>query len=238
MKNFFLSLKTTVWTLLILICLFFLGSYMMPVYREVFSPMNDGLLFQWIEAVAAFNLWQSWWFFAALAGLVLLTINTLVCSIQAIRAKWSRSDFLLRVSPQVIHTGFLFILLAHLMSAGWGYKVSGTLPEGATARLPEGRAVSLQKIDVRTDSRGFMTDWAAAVSLYEHGEVVRTGVLGPNRPLLYHGTAIYLKSVDVDPVPSAFLLVARDPGAIWALAGGVLFSLGSVVLLLLKWKQA
>src|SRR5512135_1216742 len=97
MRNFFLSLKTAVWTLFVMVCLFFIGSYMMPMHREVYGPMNNDLLFQWVKDVAADNVWQTWWFFAALAGLALLTLNTIFCSIQAVRGKWSRSDFLLRI---------------------------------------------------------------------------------------------------------------------------------------------
>jgi len=116
MKNFFLSLKTTVWTLLGLVVLFFIGSYLMPVHRNIFQPMNDLLLFQWVAGVAAENPFQTWWFFLSLAALVLLAINTIVCSIQAIKIRWSRADFLRRISPQVVHAGFLFILFAHLLA--------------------------------------------------------------------------------------------------------------------------
>src|SRR5512147_757526 len=146
MKNFFLSLKTTVGTLFVLVFLFFAGSYMMPVHREVFASMNEDILFRWVRHVAADGLRYTWWLFAAVAGLVLLTINTFVCSIQAIRGKWAADDFLIRVSPQVIHAGFLFILLAHLLGAGWGYKVSGMLPQGASARLPSGETLLLRSV--------------------------------------------------------------------------------------------
>jgi hypothetical protein len=33
-------------------------------------------------------------------------------------------------------------------------------------------------------------------------------------------------------------MVNKDPGALWALAGGMLFIIGSSVLLALKWKRA
>ncbi len=238
MKNFFLSLKTSVWTLFGLVIIFFIGSYMMPVHRDVFSSMNDALLFEWVKSVAFLNLWQTWWFFAALAGLILLTINTLFCSFQAIRGKWSRSDLLLRISPQIIHIGFLFILLAHLLGAGWGYKLSGIMPEGGFARLPEDRALSLQKITVETDPAGYMRKWSANVSLYENNEVVIRGTLGPNKPLFYKGVGIYLKSLDFERGPAALLMINKDPGAIWALIGSILFMLGSISLLFLKWKKA
>jgi len=237
MKTFFLSLKTTVWTLFALVCLFFIGSYMMPAHREVFAGMNDDILFRWVKHTASGELWSTWWFFAAMAGLVLLTINTIACSLQAIKGRWSRNDFLLRIAPQVIHIGFLFILLAHLLGAGWGYKLSGIMPEGAYAPLPEDKVLQLHQVRVLTDSHGSMTDWSAEVSLYENNQLVKSGMLGPNVPLFYKGTGIYLKSLNFDRGPAAVLLVAKDPGAVWALAGGVLFMLGSITLLALKWKK-
>jgi len=238
MKNFFLSLKTTVWTLFGLVCLFFIGSYLMPMHPEIFSHMNDSLLFHWAEDIAAKNVWQAWWFFAALVGLVLLTINTIVCSLQTVKMKLSHSDFLLRISPQVAHIGFLFILMGHLLGAGWSYKLSGVMSEGSFVHLPENRALYLQRILVQTDTAGFMQDWAAEASLYENNNLVKNGTLGPNKPLFYKGTGIYLKSFSFETGPVALLLVAKDPGAVWALAGGILFTLGSITLLVLKWKQA
>lgn len=238
MINFFLSLKTAVWTLFALVYLFFIGSYMMPAYREIFAPMNEDILFRWIQGIASVKLGYTWWFFAALAALVLLTINTLACSIQAVMGRWSRADFLLRISPQIVHIGFLMILLAHLLGAGWGYRLSGMMPEGAYAPLPEDRALSLRELRVQADASGYLTDWTAEVDLFENNVRVMTGTLGPNKPLFYNGVGIYLKSLNYERGPAALLMISRDPGAIWALAGGVLFMLGSVMLLMLKWKKA
>lgn len=238
MKNLFLSLKTTVWTLSALICLFFVGSYMMPMHREIFAPMNDGILFNWVRRTAPDSLWYTWWFFAAVAALALLTVNTIVCSVQAVKGQWTRFDFLLRTSPQVIHIGFLLILTAHLLSALWGYKLSGAMPEGAYAPLPEDRALRLEHIYVQADAQGVMQDWTAAASLYENNQVVKSGTLGPNTPLFYDGVGIYLKSLNFDGGPAASLLIVRDPGAMWALMGGILFMLGSLTLLVLKWRKA
>jgi cytochrome c biogenesis protein ResB len=237
MKNFFLSLKTSVWTLFFLVCLFFIGSYMMPMHPEVFGTMNADTLLRWVEHTAMRSPAYAWWFFAAVAGLVLLTVNTIICSLQAIRGKWARADVLLWISPQVIHIGFLFILLAHLLGAGWGYKLSGMMPQGAVARLPEDRALLLRGVRVQTDEHGYPTDWSADVSLYEHNQLVKSGTLGPNAPLFYGGAGIYLKDLNFDRGQAAILLIAKDPGAVWALGGGFLFMLGSVALLVLKWKK-
>ncbi|MGC1455039.1 MAG: cytochrome c biogenesis protein ResB [Nitrospirota bacterium] len=238
MIAFFSSLKTTVWSLLVLICLFFIGAYMMPAHREVFAPMNDDILLHWVAGVAAGNLWYTWWFFAALAALMLLTMNTLVCSVQAVRGRWSRTDFLLRISPQIVHLGFLFILLAHVLGAGWGYKLSGMLPEGMYAQLPGDKALYLKDIRVETNTRGHMTDWAAEAYLFENNVRVMSGTLGPNKPLFHNGVGIYIKSLNLEQGPAAYLVIARDPGAIWALVGGMLFIIGLLMLLVLKWKKA
>jgi len=238
MKNFFFSLKTAVWTLFVLVYLFFIGSLMMPAYREIFAPMNDDILFHWMRDIASARLVYTWWFFAALAALVLLTINTLMCSMQAVMGRWSRADFLLRISPQIVHIGFLMILLAHLLGAGWGYRLSGMMPEGAYAPLPEERALRLVKIQVQKDAEGYVTDWSAEIDLFENNVRVMTGTLGPNQPFFHNGEGIYLKNLNFERGPAAFLVIAKDPGAIWALAGGVLFMFGSILLLVLKWKKA
>jgi cytochrome c biogenesis protein ResB len=237
MNNFFLSLRTTIWTLTVLICLFFFGSYMMPAHREIFAPMNDGILFSWIKHIVPESLRYTWWFLAAVAAIVLLTINTIVCSMQAIKGQWSRADFFLRISPQVIHVGFLLILIAHLLSAFWGYRLSGVMPEGAYAPLPEDKALRLEHVSIQTDVQGAMQDWTAEVSLYENNKVVKSGRLGPNSPLFYGGVGVYLKSLNFNRGPAAILLIAKDPGAAWALMGGILFMLGSVSLLVLKWRK-
>jgi len=76
------------------------------------------------------------------------------------------------------------------------------------------------------------------IDVYENDQRVASGVLGPNAPLFYKGMGVYLKSFDLRDRPVAFLLVNRDPGAVWALAGSVLFMIGTVIILALKWKKA
>jgi cytochrome c biogenesis protein ResB len=238
MMKFFLSLKTAVWLLLILIMVFFVGSSMMPAHRAVFGPMNELLLFDWMQHVALQHPWQTWWFFASLSLLVLLTINTIACSLQAVKGRWTRSAFLLRISPQIIHIAFLFILLAHLLGAGMGYRLSGMVPQGAFVRLPEGRTLHLEGLQVIPDRSGFPTDWRADIEIYESDTMVAAGTLGPNSPLFHRGVGIYLKSFDFDQGPVALLMVNKDPGALWALVGAILFAIGSAILLAFKWRKA
>jgi hypothetical protein len=55
---------------------------------------------------------------------------------------------------------------------------------------------------------------------------------------LYRGVGIYLKSLNYERGSAAIIHVAKDPGAIWALAGSILFMLGTITLLIVKWKRA
>lgn len=238
MRSFFLSLKTTTWTLLALILLFLVGAYMMPRYRDVFGPMNSLLLLQWAAEIGSRHPVLTWWFFGSIIALVTLTINTIVCSVQAVKGRWSRAEFLLRVSPQVIHIGFLLILFAHLIGAVQGYRISGVLPKGAIAGLPEGRALYLREIYTRVDNAGYLMDLSAEVYLFEDNNKVKVGVIGPNRPLFYRGAGVYLNGLGFKEGDSAIIMVTKDPGSTWALAGAIVFMIGSILLLAVKRQKA
>ena len=53
----------------------------------------------------------------------------------------------------------------------------------------------------------------------------------PNSPLFHRGYGIYLKEVEMDPAPAALFEVHREPGALPALLGALIFTAGNVMLL-------
>jgi cytochrome c biogenesis protein ResB len=61
--------------------------------------------------------------------------------------------------------------------------------------------------------------------------------LRPNSPSFIEGMGLYIKTVRFEPFPVALIQVSRDPGAPWALAGGGLFLIGMISLLLLKIRR-
>ena len=111
------------------------------------------------------------------------------------------------------------------------------LPEQVYAQIPGNRTLYIEKIHAKTDTAGYLEDWSANVAIYEKSERVKQGVLGPNKPLFHRGAGIYLKSISLRTRPVAFLMVNKDPGAFWALIGGILFTAGCAILLVLKWKK-
>lgn len=58
----------------------------------------------------------------------------------------------------------------------------------------------------------------------------------PNSPSLKEGFNINVKDIQAFPERAVLLQVSREPGALWALIGGILFMTGIVALIILKAK--
>jgi cytochrome c biogenesis protein ResB len=227
---FFFSLRTAIWLLITLLLLLLFGSILMPL-KEEFQSMTMLPLFQWMTANP---VRITWWLWAAVLVLSLLTANTLLCSIESVLKKRGARNWLLVISPQVIHIGFLFILLAHLLSSYGSFKGMAYAGEGTVLRLPNGLNVLFREIKADVDPAGFVEDWSAKISYYRGNREVATSVIRPNEPSFEEGLGIYVKTVRMEPFRAALIEVSREPGAPWALAGGILFIAGMATLLILK----
>lgn len=225
-----LSLKTTAWLLLALLCLLFYGSLVMPAHQE-YQSMQAAPLFDWIGENRP---GITWWLWGAVVFLSLLTANTIFCSIESLFRKREARNWLIIISPQVIHMGFLFILLAHLMSSYGSFKGHAYAYKGAVLPLPSGSQVFFRDVQANVDASGYVTDWSAQIQYYRDGRIFRNDLVAPNSPSFENGVGIYIQTVRVAPFPVALIEISREPGAPWALAGGVLFLAGSAALLFLK----
>ena len=231
--DFFLSLRTAIWLLLALLCILFYGSLLMPV-REEFQTLHAVPLFQWMTENP---LGVVWWLWAAMGVLSLLTANTLLCSIESVLNKRGAKNLLLVLSPQVIHIGFLFVLLAHLLSSYGSSRDTGFVAKGSAVTLADGTSVRFEEIKAEADPSGYISDWSAEISYLREGARFRSDVIKPNSPSFHGGFGIYIKTVRLQPFPAALIEVSRDPGALWALIGGILFLAGMSTLLALKIRR-
>jgi len=182
------------------------------------AGLNDMPLLLWLR-LAPFAF--SWWLWLAVALLVLLCLNALLCSIEALRRK-GRS-----LAPQLMHAGFLLIALAHLFSAYGGYKEQLQLGEGGIIGFPGGERVRVERITAEVGPRGMMSAYGAELRVGS-GELSR---VRPNEPLFHKGYGIYVKDVALNPAPVALLEIHREPGALAALLGALLFTVGNLMLL-------
>lgn len=231
--DFFLSLRTAIWMLFALLCILFYGSLLMPV-KEEFQTLHAVPLFQWMTENP---LGVVWWLWAAIGVLSLLTANTLFCSIESVLKKRGAKNLLLVLSPQVIHIGFLFVLLAHLLSSYGSSRDTGFVTKGSAVTLADGTTVRFEEITAEADLSGYISDWSAEISYLREGARFRSDVIKPNSPSFQGGFGIYIKTVRFQPFPVALIEVGRDPGALWALIGGILFLAGMSTLLALKIRR-
>jgi len=194
------------------------------------ASLNEIPLFAWLGAAPVS---ASWWLWGTLGLLALLVLNTLLCSVEAIRKRYGKSGFIPLLAPQLMHGGFLLIVLAHLLSAKGGAKQAMQLFEGSDLRFPGGGSVVVEAIEVETGPQGMPLDYRARVRVVENGMTAPVTVR-PNEPLFHGGLGIYLKHAEPLPVPTAIVEIHREPGAGWALAGAVLFTAGNVMLLVVR----
>lgn len=229
--DFFASLRTAVWLLLGVILFLLYGAFVMPG-GKAYGTLNFVPLFDWLRSN---SLADTWWLTATIIVLSLLTANTLICSAESVFKKIDRSRWILSISPQVVHVGFLFILVAHLAGAQGSMKGTATAHEGSQFGLPNGDSMLVKSISVSLSAQGYVMDYRADVEYQSSGHV-KSDYMAPNRPSFYKGYGLYLKQVQAFPVKSAELEISREPGAPWALAGGILFMVGTITLIVFRIK--
>ena len=187
------------------------------------STINDVPLLFWLREVP---LAESWWLWVSLLLLALLALNTVLCSIDSLSAKWQRGSFLSRIAPQAMHLGFLLIMVAHLQSAVGSFKQTVQVEQGSGITFPDGSRVTFTDFTATYSPMGMPTAFSATFS-YPGGNAT----ISPNHPFFYQGHGIYLKDVAPPPTKAALVEVHKEPGAGMALAGGLIFTVANIILL-------
>lgn len=229
--NVALSLRTASWLVAAQVALFLAGAFQMPA-QKAYSSMNSMPLLEWMQKAP---LQASWWLWASVVVMALLALNTLCCSVDSIIRKQKGRHWLLVASPQLIHLGFLLMLLAHLLSASGGFKVRVMASQGQSFNLSEGQGMKVTKVIMKLSPGGMPIDYYADARFYDpEGQLLKEHRIAPNKPAFFSGMGFYVKEVRGK---TALLEVTRDPGTLPALAGGALFSLGTLALVGLKIRR-
>jgi len=232
--EFLLSLRTGLWLLALITLLFAAGAVIMPLTEE-FQSIHSGSMLQWLNAQ---SIGVTWWLWAIMGLLALLSINTLFCSVESIIKKRKVTQWLLLISPQIIHIGFLFMLIAHLLSAAGGSQAFATMAEGSLIKVSEDKMVRIKDIRVDLDPSGYINDWEVNIEYIANGAVIDRSGIRPNSPSVRSDMNINVKKiVQVYPHKAVLIQVSREPGAFWALAGGILFTIGIVILIGFKMRM-
>lgn len=231
MSDFFLSLRTALWLLGVMLILMLAGAVVMPGSPE-FQALHGTPLFSWLSTQSPY---VTWWMWGLIGLLAVLAANTLVCSVESVLKKRKVTQWLLLISPQIIHLGFLFVLLAHLMSARGASQSQAAGWEGSVVALP-GSALTLtvRNINISLDYYGSVRDWEVDVEYFTGGGSLYQDRIMPNSPSVREGYNITVKNLRAEPPQAVLLQINREPGAVWALTGGVLFMTGIITLVVLK----
>jgi hypothetical protein len=229
----FLSIRTSIWLFLVLLFILFYGAVIMPL-KEEFLMLHTTPLFQWLLENP---LAVTWWIWGAIVVVSLLTINTLLCSVESLIKRRGARQWLLFIAPQIIHIGFLFILLAHLLSSLGSFKGTAFVSRGTMLQLPNGQDVVFDNISIDRDDSGYISNWSAHIRYFRNGNHLTSDVILPNDPSFQEGLGIYIKTVQLRPFPTALIEVSREPGAIWALVGSICFLGGMIILFLMKIRR-
>lgn len=231
MKGLLVSLNTGIILLTILIALLTAGAFVMPS-DEAFGLLYFMPLFSWLREAP---LRLSWWLWCAVCLVALLSLNTLFCSTDSLIRKYRKTDSILLIAPQIMHLGFILIITGHLISSCGGYREVIQVREGSWLQLQDGSMVEIKEIFISHDSAGYITD--TGLMIVHHSEDGQTAFkVIPNRPFLYRGTGLYIKIAYPYPLKQAIVEISREPGAIPALTGAVLFFGGNVLLLIFRAK--
>ena len=217
--------------LLALVCLVMAaGSF--GLTGEYAAAINAMPLLVWLHEVP---VGVSWWLWLTLVFLALLVLNTLLCSSETLWSRRGRGGWLVLLAPQLIHAGFLLIVLAHLLSATGSSLQQMVVQEGSLATLPDGVQFGVAGISVTASPSGMPTGFSSEL-VTDLQNPARRVVIAPNRPWFSGGYGVYIKQAEEYPLRRALLEVHREPGAAMALAGALLFSVGNIVLLAVRSK--
>ncbi len=230
--NLLISLEAGL-VLLALVCIAMTaGSFMLS--GDVAAALNAMPLLTWLRE---FSLATTWWLWLTIVLLALLVLNTLCCSADTLFQRFSRGAVLSWLPPQLIHAGFLLIILAHLLSSLWGFKGSIDIPEGSAFQLPDGATVQVAQVGAIFSPMGGNMPLGYRALLVTRETAGQGGAtITPNHPLFSNGYGVYIKHAEPGQPPVALLEVHREPGAAMALAGAVLFSIGNLLLLYTRSK--
>lgn len=228
--RFLISIELCV-ALLALVCIAMAaGSF--GLSGEYAAAINAMPLLAWLREVPAR---VSWWLWLTLVFLVLLVINTLLCSSDTLWGRWGRGGWFVLLAPQLIHAGFLLIVLAHLLSAVGSSVMQLSVQEGNLVSLPDGRQFGVAGISVSMAPNGMPTGFSSELVTDLRNPAGRV-VISPNHPWFSAGYGVYIKQAEEYPFRRALFELHREPGAGMALAGALLFTVGNVVLLVVRSK--
>ncbi len=251
--NFLGSTGLSLWLNYALFADILIGSIIMRHHPTLFYTLKDMTLQQWMTLYGASAFHVTWWLFGALILLALFALTTAVCSVDKLIATIGTlcgSELwrgLLKLSPSIIHLGFLLLLLGQLISHTLGINMHGNiLAAGGTIGVP-GSEIRITLKELKVDffgkgtrfpgMSGSVRDCTGVLSIID-AQGHHDRVISINRPVWYKGWSFFIedfypKSNKVKRPPFINMVIRRDIGVRFMVAGAIVFGMGLVMYLFL-----
>ena len=166
------------------------GSLVMHFNPAIFSGLDTTTLSEWTQRAGRDNLVLSWWFYATGILVIMLALNTACCFIDwflSIKSRWRKCG------EYLIHFGFVLVIVAYFWSSFYGGRSEGNrVAEGEMIPLQvmPGHYLRLEKFEPVFNEQNRPIDMLNTVSLLAGDQVVASGIVKTNTPLLYDGLVI------------------------------------------------
>jgi hypothetical protein len=201
---------------------------------EYAAAINSMPLMAWLRETP-FSI--SWWLWVTLVLLALLALNTVLCSSETLWSRRGKYGMLETLAPQLIHAGFLLIVVAHLLSAMGSSLNAVEVGEMSLAALPDGSRFGVASISVTTSPQGMPIGFSSELVTNLNRPAERV-VISPNHPWFSNGFGVYIKQAEAYPFKRALIEIHCEPGAAMALAGALLFTVGNVLLVAIRSRRS
>lgn len=250
--GFFGRRSLSVWLLFLISIDLLAGSLIMRHNPSVFSGLSRVFLQEWIKISGIGLLNITWWFLLALLLLVFLSLNTFVCtvnrtySIFKVSANKKKHEILLKLSPQIMHVGFIIVLTGLLVSHTAGTNLTNQIvQEGNPITIDDfNLKIELKNLSIKFEKEtafkaltGMPKSVCAVVSLSEQGKKPEKRTIAINRPLLFRGITFVLKDyypkmTSSEIKSSINLQIKKDKGMYIQAAGALFFGSGLIAFVL------
>lgn len=256
--RFFCSIKLTVVLLLVLVADLCLGYLSLQGNVELFQPLNEVGLRQWLLTYGRTKPLSSAWFFLLLPLLGLLVVNTLCCTgdklyhlFHSSAGKRSSNRFYLVLSIHLMHLAIVVLLIGYLTS----YTLSSihpatTLMPGVVVKVPD-TTVTAELLDMQMIAysgerlasffgRNLNT---RAQLLLSDGKKKKTATISVNQPAHFQGFSFFLQRFNPTSATgmssSKYIIVdiRRDPGVIPTFSGMAAFVTGLLGYLFFRYQS-
>ncbi len=184
------SLKLTIILASIATLLAMGGSLVMHFNPATFDGLDATTLAEWTDLAGRANPGLSWWLYATGVLVILLAINTACCFIDwlfVFKARWRKCG------EYLIHLGFVLVVIAYFWASFAGARSAGNrIAEGEMIplRVMPGHYLRLDKFEPVFNNQRRPIDMLNTVSLLKGDQLVISGVVKTNTPLLHDGLVV------------------------------------------------